>query len=69
MRQVPGLSQEQQVLALTYTAEALCHLQGSAQASQQLQKAVVLQRVTSNGNRRQSNAVHSTSDSQVRCAD
>ena len=56
MRQVPGLSQEQQVLALAYTAEALCHMQGAEQAAQQLQKAVVLQGVSSNGTHRPSDA-------------
>lgn len=64
--QVPGLSQEHQVLALTYAAEALCHVQGTSQAAQQLQKAIALQGVSSNGNRRQSDAANSKPDIEVR---
>lgn len=33
-----------------YTAEALCHLQGSSEAAQQLQQAIELQTPASNGN-------------------
>lgn len=65
--QVPGLSQEHQVLALSYTAEAVCHLEGTAQAAQQLQKALALQQVSSNGNHTQAAAANSSANPEVKC--